>query len=196
MRCTCSHTRMQHRRGVGRCTVPGCSCLFAPPRVVRPAAEPRPGRRGTALADGIVVNLGPRPTGDSIREMLSERQKLERMLWNRIDDAGLPQPRKEYRFAIPLGRQFRADGFYEPDLLIEVDGGVFMPGGGRHTRGSGFSEDCVKTNLAAILGYRYLRFTRDMIKDGIAVDHIRRALKQRPTPAQLSLIGGTIADAQ
>lgn len=115
------------------------------------------------------------------------------MLWRRIEDAGLPQPAKEFRFAVPLGRQFRADGFYEPDLLIEVDGGVFMPGGGRHTRGSGFSEDCVKTNLAAILGYRVLRFTKDMIRDGTAVDHLRRALEPRSTPAQMSLIGGTVA---
>ncbi len=55
-------------------------------------------------------------------------------------------------------RKWRAD-FAIPSakLLIEVDGGAWS--GGRHTRGSGFIADQEKTNAAACLGYRVLRYT-------------------------------------
>ncbi len=55
-------------------------------------------------------------------------------------------------------RKWRAD-FAIPSakLLIEVDGGAWS--GGRHTRGAGFIADQEKTNAAACLGYRVLRYT-------------------------------------
>jgi very-short-patch-repair endonuclease len=40
-------------------------------------------------------------------------------------------------------------------IAVEIEGGVFTRG--RHTRGKGYIEDCVKYNAAAALGWRVLR---------------------------------------
>lgn len=65
---------------------------------------------------------------------------------------------REYRF--DADRRFRFD-YALPDLLIaiEIDGGVWMDGGGRHNRAAGFLTDLEKLNLAASKGWRVLRFT-------------------------------------
>jgi very-short-patch-repair endonuclease len=80
--------------------------------------------------------------------------------------AGLPPPIREYPFAHP--RRYRSD-FAWPDarLLVEIEGGTF--GQGRHTRGSGYAEDCRKYNLATMLGWSVLRFTGEMVRDGSAL---------------------------
>lgn len=154
--CTCVHARGVHRRGNGRCLVAECPCLYGP------AAKLSPN-----LPKAIRSRIG-----------VSERTKLERKLWEKIELAGLPMPELEYRFARP--RMFRADGFYAPDLLIEVEGGIWAANPGRHNRGSGFQTDAEKYNLAAILGFRVLRFTERMIKSGEAVETINRALTPAP----------------
>lgn len=76
-------------------------------------------------------------------------------------------PEREFCFAMP--RRWRADfAFLEERILIEIEGGTWTAG--RHTRGSGFSSDCEKYNAAAILGYRVLRFTTEMVHSGRAID--------------------------
>lgn len=93
---------------------------------------------------------------------------------------GLPEPSRhalapagELVFAPP--RRWRFDLAW-PDrmLAVEVDGGVWTQG--RHTRGAGFIEDCVKTNRAVVLGWRVLRFPGPHVKDGTAVRTLREAL--------------------
>lgn len=76
--------------------------------------------------------------------------------------AGLT-PEREYKF-LP-DRKFRFDfAFPEQKVAVEVDGGTWS--GGRHTSGLGFRNDCIKTNLAVLNGWRVLRFTADMVRDG------------------------------
>lgn len=76
-------------------------------------------------------------------------------------------PEREYVFSSP--RKWRADfAFVAEKILVEIEGAVWS--GGRHTRGTGFSSDCDKYNAAAILGYRVLRFTTDMVATGRAID--------------------------
>lgn len=45
-------------------------------------------------------------------------------------------------------------------IAVELEGGVFA--GGRHTRGLGYRNDCYKYNVAALKGWKVLRFTMDM----------------------------------
>lgn len=168
----CPHSRLLHRHGGrGRCTVAACSCVQGPgPAAPRVVAEPP--QSATVTVDGSSTVVAFRPP-----ERPSQRRKLENLLWHRMADAGLPEPVKEYRFAESIGRQFRSDGFLAPDLLIEVDGGVWMPGGGGHSHPMHLETQHHRDNLAVILGFRVLRFTEKMIRDGTAVDHIRRALE-------------------
>lgn len=89
--------------------------------------------------------------------------------------AGLPDPVEEYRFAPP--RRWRFDLAW-PDrmLAVEVEGGVWT--GGRHTRPTGYLKDIEKYNEAAMLGWRLVRVTTQMIKSGEALTLIERALTQ------------------
>lgn len=86
---------------------------------------------------------------------------------------GLPLPVAEYKFH--KVRKWRFDfAFVEHKLALEVDGGAWTQG--RHTRGKGFIADCIKLNEATILGWRVLRVTPTMIKNGKAFWFIERAL--------------------
>ncbi len=86
--------------------------------------------------------------------------------------AGLPLPVREYRFAPP--RRWRFD-FAWPDrgLALEIEGGVWT--GGRHVRGRGYERDCEKYAEAALRGWRVLRVTPGMVRDGRAVALLARA---------------------
>lgn len=85
----------------------------------------------------------------------------------------LPAPELDHRFH--PRRRWKFD-FAWPALMlaVEVEGGVWH--GGRHTTGKGFTEDCVKYNEAALLGWTVLRVTGDQVGDGTAIDWIRRAM--------------------
>jgi very-short-patch-repair endonuclease len=83
-------------------------------------------------------------------------------------------PEREYTFAPP--RRFRFDFcFLDKKLAIEIEGGVWS--GGRHTRGSGYSKDIVKYNMATLLGWRVLRFTTEMVDSGEAINVTLEALR-------------------
>jgi very-short-patch-repair endonuclease len=75
-----------------------------------------------------------------------------------------------------LGDRFAGRTIWRP-LLVEVDGGSWLPKG-RHTTGSGFEKDAEKLNAAAELGYRVLRFTPRMVEDGSALAQIQRILSK------------------
>lgn len=99
----------------------------------------------------------------------------ELALFENIRQAGLPIPHTEYR-GIP-GRKFRFDGAW-PELMIcyEVEGGQWIRG--RHQRPIGYEKDCEKYNLAALEGWKVLRFTPAMIDDGRALATIEEAIKR------------------
>ena len=100
------------------------------------------------------------------------RSALEATLLFQMRAIGL-DPVQEYRFH--KTRRWRFD-FAMPDhkLGIECEGGTWKKS--RHTTGKGFRDDCHKYNAAAILGWRVLRFTSDMIKKGEALQQIEDAI--------------------
>jgi very-short-patch-repair endonuclease len=95
-------------------------------------------------------------------------------LLTQILAAGLPRPVAELEFR--LGRRWRFDfAWFAERLAVEVDGATFA--GGRHTRGKGYEEDCVKLNAAVLDGWRVLRFTTRMVEDGRALAAVTAALE-------------------
>lgn len=87
--------------------------------------------------------------------------------------AGLPTPEREYRFAPP--RRWRFDFAFVPQMVaVEVEGGRWV--GGRHTSPVGFQKDCEKYAEAAARGWRVVRVTPEMVRDGTALGYIERAL--------------------
>lgn len=86
---------------------------------------------------------------------------------------GIPFSR-EYR-AIP-DRKFRWDFFIAPDLLIEVQGGVWNFGKSGHSSGRGISRDAEKASLATAHGYRQITATTQQVKSGFAMTWIKQAM--------------------
>lgn len=79
----------------------------------------------------------------------------------------------EYRF--DTKRRWRFDFAYVNEkIAVEVEGGTFS--GGRHTRGSGFTKDCLKYNEATLQGWRVYRFTTDMVLDGTMTETMKKVL--------------------
>jgi very-short-patch-repair endonuclease len=99
----------------------------------------------------------------------------ERVLSAELKKAGLPPHEQEVRFH-PT-RRWRFDfAWPELKLAVEVEGGVFS--NGRHSRGKGFTEDCIKYNSAVQLGWRVLRFTTGQVTQGEAVQVIKELINQ------------------
>lgn len=81
----------------------------------------------------------------------------------------------EFRF--DPNRKWRADFYIAPDILLEVEGGLFVAGGGRHNRGASMLRDFEKYNRAAVLGYRILKVTPQQLCFQETVDMIQEAQK-------------------
>ena len=77
---------------------------------------------------------------------------------------------------ITVGKDWRFDfSWPEYKLAVEIEGGVFVRG--RHSRGAGFTKDCVKYNSAALKGWRVLRFTTQHVQQGYALDTTLKMLE-------------------
>ena len=101
--------------------------------------------------------------------------KLERLMaWQMERTPGIPPYVRELRFHDT--RQWRFDFAWPGEgLALEIEGGEWSEG--RHVRGGGFGADCEKYNAAAILGWRVLRVTGEMVESGRAVAMVERSLK-------------------
>jgi len=99
--------------------------------------------------------------------------QLEEILLFQMSAVGL-RPEREYRFHPQ--RRWRFDFAFPDQMLgVEVEGGHWV--NGRHTRGSGFAKDVEKYNHAVLGGWRVLRFTGEMVKNGTALATIEAMLK-------------------
>jgi very-short-patch-repair endonuclease len=79
-------------------------------------------------------------------------------------------------YAFHPRRKWRFDFCWpEQQLALEIEGGTWIRG--RHSRGQAFESDCEKYNEAALLGWRVLRVTTNMVQDGRALKYVERALK-------------------
>ncbi len=84
-------------------------------------------------------------------------------------------PEREFYFHPK--RQWRFDfAFPANKLAVEVEGGV----NGKHQRIGGFEGDCFKYGEAAVLGWRVIRVTTNMVMSGAAIDMTLRALGKEP----------------
>ena len=85
-------------------------------------------------------------------------------------------PVAEHEFARALGRKFRFDwAWTQYRVGVEVDGGAWLPNGGRHA-GDGDRE---KLNIAASLRWLVFRFSPAMLKNKPAecIDMVMKAIK-------------------
>jgi very-short-patch-repair endonuclease len=93
---------------------------------------------------------------------------FERNLQFQMKAVKLPVPEVQFRFH-PTRRWTFDFAWLDLKLYCEVEGGIFIRGGGRHNRGASFEKDCEKYAEAAILGWRGLRVTTGQVKSGVAL---------------------------
>lgn len=108
----------------------------------------------------------------------SKRSALEKLLDSHLANDRAPPYEIEYRFG--PGRHRFDFAWPAIKLAVEVEGGTWA--GGRHTRARGFEADCEKYNSAVLAGWRVLRFTGDMVRDGRARRMIDMAIGSREVP--------------
>lgn len=83
----------------------------------------------------------------------------------------LPSFERQYMYAKCLGRKFEADFCnQEYKLIVEINGGIWMKGGGAHSRPMGIENDYERHQYAARLGYFVLPFTTDDVTSGHAIN--------------------------
>ena len=83
------------------------------------------------------------------------------------------RPEREWQFS---KRKFRFDFAWPTHkLAVEIEGGIWR--GGRHSTGTGFTNDCIKYNLATKEGWRVLRYSTEMVVDGTAINDVMEMLK-------------------
>jgi len=96
--------------------------------------------------------------------------------WTLLAPPTAPRPEPEYPFSMVIGRKHKADFcFPAHHILIEVDGGQWKNGGGRHAKDS----DREKGNLAASLHYLVFHFSPEMLESDPAgcVELVLKAMK-------------------
>ena len=65
----------------------------------------------------------------------------------------------------------------KPNVLVEVQGGIWSHGKSGHTSGTGVNRDAEKINLGQLAGYVVLVVTSDHIKSGQALHWINEAIR-------------------
>lgn len=77
-------------------------------------------------------------------------------------------------------RAWRFDyAFPDQWLAIEIEGGIWSSGGGRHNRGRGFQNDLDKYNTAASLGWTVFRFSCEDVLKGKEIQLLKKWLFRR-----------------
>lgn len=109
------------------------------------------------------------------------REHYERLFAFQCRSLRLPDFKAQSAWAkAAMGRKWTAD-FHFPEyaLLVEIDGGVWRPGGGAHSRPGNIERDIEKHNAAVLLGLTTLRFTPKHVTSGDAVAITQRVLAAR-----------------
>ncbi len=89
---------------------------------------------------------------------------------------GGPEPKRELKFHQERSWRFDFGWFHWKNgtsvlIAVEIEGGT--KGRSRHTLHEGFVGDCEKYNAAALMGWRVIRLTPDMIDEA----HLRPILE-------------------
>ena len=105
------------------------------------------------------------------RSLLSD---LEDKLEFQLKSAKITGFTREYKFHSK--RRWRLDfAWIDQKIGVEVEGGIWLPRSG-HNTGVGISRDVEKGNALTLLGWKLIRVTGKMIKNGEALNIIESIL--------------------
>jgi len=110
--------------------------------------------------------------------MKTDKAQMFLSYWQMLGNSDDADLLTEYPFDQHIGRRHRFDfAFTRRKLAIEVDGGQHLRGGGRHNT----DTDRQKLNIAAMLGWRVMRFSPEMLTNDPAacIEMVVKALEER-----------------
>lgn len=123
--------------------------------------------RGTGGGDSVV--------SARVKRGIKKSEWLAAEFIERCRRRGIAEPVAEFKFL--EDRKFRFDlAWVDQKLALEIDGGVFMKGGGGHNRGAAVRRDHEKGNLAAACGWRVLRVFPEVVLGPGTFELVGRAL--------------------
>jgi len=112
------------------------------------------------------------------REMAASRLESKFLLLWRVAQG--PPLEREVKFH--ASRRWRADfAHMESRTLIEIEGGIFLPGGGRHNRGGGYAKDAEKYLEAVLAGWTVIRLTDKQLEIG-SIERIAAFTQREAAP--------------
>ena len=135
--------------------------------IFRSTPFPSPSQRGTVISGSRLT--GTKAFRETIAGLTDDyvptESEFERMLLRAIDDPRVPNVNRQARLAWWPVLPHRVDAVIpEWNLILEADGRAF------HTKRADFERDRQRDNLAAVHGYRVMRFTyRALTQDPAAV---------------------------
>lgn len=91
----------------------------------------------------------------------------------------LPEPIRQFPFAREMDRRFTAD-FAWPKyrLLVEIQGGIWRPGGGAHSHPIDIERDVERQQYVAVLRYTMLPLLPKQVKSGFGIELTQRVLER------------------
>lgn len=94
---------------------------------------------------------------------------LEDAFSNNVTVHGLPEPIREFPFALRHGRKWRFDfAWLEQKIAVEIQGATWKKGA--HSSGVGLKRDFEKNNYAMLDGWRLFYFDANMVTSGEAIN--------------------------
>lgn len=105
----------------------------------------------------------------------SDRQRIDLFIESIKQELGLVVvPELQFHHE----RKWRFD-YAIPDhkIAIEVEGGIWMKGGGAHSRPKNILRDMTKYNEATALGWKLIRVTPQQLNKRYTINQIRKLLK-------------------
>lgn len=113
--------------------------------------------------------MKPEPTRAEIKKEAQKESKLERRFDQQIEEAGLPEPRRNWFFL--NGRDFELDRAWPAQkVAVEVQGMA-------HRIKGKWKRDIEKRALAMLAGWRVLEVDGSSIRDGRAIDWTKKMLE-------------------
>ena len=91
----------------------------------------------------------------------------------------LPEPVEQFYFAQEMDRKFRADfAWPKYKLLVEIQGGIWRPGGGAHSHPIDIERDVERLQYVAQLRYTMLPLLPKQVMSGYAIELTQRVLEK------------------
>jgi hypothetical protein len=143
------------------------------------------------------LQLGDLVTNEIIRPILARQQRKQanklkpkpnEIFAQQLKDEGIAHLREYKVPAYHLTPKTQQQAYWHMDvavieleqiILVEIQGGIWKPGGGAHSHPIDIERNIAKQNDAARRGFPLYQFTTKQVKNGAALDYLLKVMAER-----------------